>query len=218
MDKLKKGAWLYFVIEEEYQEGKSRKFFSLLPKKNMLSLGNILEKDWTCVRAKLLKDIDVLNITVDIFYNNIIVNRNIENRFIDYRDNTYEKEMNDDIFRCFNYDNIMDNRRDICNYTSMVFKGRRTFMMNRGKKMLNLLVHKSPYYVNYDFMYYGDFLKELGVKAFVYHYGYLLRNNKKEYYDMEIGMTDEKYTEEYIKNYDHVKGDCQFIYKKGKIV
>ena len=78
-------------------------------------------------------------------------------------------------------------------------------------------------YANVQFMRstpggdYGKFLKEFGYKAFIYHYGFILENHKKNYYDMELGFTNGDYVAEYVKKVDEVKGECQNIYKKGKL-
>ena len=71
--------------------------------------------------------------------------------------------------------------------------------------------------INYSKYYYGSFLKHFGYKAFIYHYGFILENHKKNYYDMELGFTQGDYVAEYIKKVDEVNGECQNIYKKGKL-
>jgi hypothetical protein len=83
--------------------------------------------------------------------------------------------------------------------------------------MINLLIFKNNTFINYSKYYYGKFLKEFGYNAFIYHYGFILDNNKKIFYDMELGFNSYKYVNEYVKKIDEVEGECQNIYKKGKL-
>jgi hypothetical protein len=215
MDTLKKDSWIYHVFYKIRSEKYEQWFYSLYPKINMFfSVKSDLP--WKCVRSKIIKDLNVLNLTVDVFYNNEIVNRKINNAYMDLRDDKYEHVIQEDLFRCLNNDKELDKRRDICNFNIIFPYGEDTFIKNMGKKMINLLIFKNNTFINYSY-YYGFFLKHFGYKAFIYHYGFILENHKKNYYDMEIGFTRSEYVAEYVKKVDEVKGECQNIYKKGKL-
>ena len=45
----------------------------------------------------------------------------------------------------------------------------------------------------------------------------IIISDKKNYYDMELGFTHGDYVAEYVKKVDEVNGECQNIYKKGKL-
>ena len=217
MDTLRKDSWIYYVISENYNKNYIAWFYSLYPKINMFDLDLKFDLPWRCVRSKLTKDLNVLNITVDVFYNNEIVNKKTNNIYLDLRDEKYENILKDDLFRCLSTDKESDRRRDICNFNIILPYGENTFAKNKGKKMINLLLFKNHTFINYSKYYYIDFIKKFGYKAFIYHYGFIPKNDKKIYYDMEIGFTDNNYAKEYVKKVDEVKGECQNIYKKGKL-
>jgi hypothetical protein len=191
-------------------------FYSLYPKINMFFFPKS-DLNWRCVRSKITKDLNVLNLTVDIFYNNEIVNRKTNNIYLDLRDEKYEHILQDDLFRCISTDKELDKRKDICDFNIVLPYGEDTFIKNMGKKMINLLIFKNNTFINYSKYYYGKFLKEFGYNAFIYHYGFILDNNKKIFYDMELGFNSYKYVNEYVKKIDEVEGECQNIYKKGKL-
>ena len=214
-DTIKKDSWIYYVVSDKYMN--LSWFYSLYPKINMLELDLKFDLPWRCARSKITKDLNVLNLTVDIFYNNEIVNRNINNIYLDLRDDKYEHILQDDLFRCLSTDKESDKRKDICNFNIMISYGEDTFARNKGKKMINLLLFKNNTFINYSKYYYVNFIKEFGYKAFIYHYGFIPKNDKKIYYDMELGFTDKEYIKEYVKKVDEVKGECQNIYKKGKL-
>jgi hypothetical protein len=216
MDTLKKDSWIYFVVNKK--EPYFQLFYSLYPKINMIELDIKIDLPWRCVRSKIIKDLNVLNLTVDIFYNNEIVNRKTNNVYMDLRDEEYKKFLYDDLFRCLKTDEELDKRRDICNFNIMIPYGEKTFVKNKGKKMINLLIFKNNTFINYSKYYYGYFLKKFEYKSFIYHYGFIPKKDKKIYYDMEIGFTDNEYVMEYVKKIDEVKGECQNIYKKGKLI
>jgi len=215
MDTLKKDSWIYYVVSDKSMN--LSWFYSLYPKINMFDLDLKFDLPWRCARSKITKDLNVLNLTVDIFYNNEIVNRNINNIYLDLRDDKYEHILQDDLFRCLSTDKESDRRKDICNFNIMIPYGEDTFARNKGKKMINLLLFKNNTFINYSKYYYVNFIKEFGYKAFIYHYGFIPKNDKKIYYDMELGFTDKEYIKEYVKKVDEVKGECQNIYKKGKL-
>ena len=215
MDTLKKDSWIYYVRSNN---GTSiQTFYSFYPKINMFDLDIKFDLPWRCARSKIIKDLNVLNLTVDVFYNNEIVDRKTNNIYLDLRDEKYEHILHDDLFRCLSSDKESDKRRDICNFNIILPYDEDTFAKNKGKKMINLLIFKNHTFINYSKYYYGKFLKEFGYKAFIYHYGFILENHKKNYYDMEIGFTSRKYVAEYVKKVDEVNGECQNIYKKGKL-
>jgi len=207
---IKKDSWLYYV-KSNYDKRKQM-FYTLYPKINMLNLGFEGNTKWYCVRNKLVKDLKVLNLTVDIFYNNEIVNRYYNNKFMDYRNNNNILE--DDIFRCIQNDDEMKKRKDICNYNIMLPYGNRTFVKNKGKKMINLLAYKNLFFADYRNYYYAFLLEKFDINAFVYHYGYILEKNKEKFFDMELGFVNEKILDEYVKKIDEVDGDCPILYKK----
>jgi hypothetical protein len=215
MDTLKKDSWIYFVVSKK--EPYIQWFYSLYPKMNMFNLDRKFNLDWRCVRSKIIKDLSVLNLTVDVFYNNEIVNRKTNNIYIDLKDEEYKKKFEDELFRCLHTDKELHNRRDICNFNIMFAYGKQTFFKNKGKKMMNLLIFKNNTFINYSKYYYIDFLKKIGYKAFIYHYGFLQKIDKNIYYDMELGFTDNESVFEYVKKVDEVNGECQNIYKKGKL-
>lgn len=215
IDEIKKDSWLYYV--SRWEDESKQNFFTFFPKINMFDVDVKLDFDWKCTRNKLVKNLKVLNLVVDIFYNNEIVNKKVDLKFLDYKKENYEEEIEDYLFRCLNYDKEMDKRKDICNYNIMEAMGSQTFVKNKGKKMINLLIFKNHHFLNYKEIYYSDFLEKYGIIAFVYHYGYLLKNNTRKYYDMELGFTNSKYRNEYVKKVDSQKGDCPILYKKGKL-
>jgi len=217
MDKIKKDALLYYIVSEKSYSKRIQLFYTLYPKINMFNLDTTYDLQYRCVRNRLLKDLNLINLTVDIFYNNEIVNKEVDTNFLDYSDEKYEKIMKDDIFRCLHYDNVMDERRDICNYNIMLPYGKDTFIKNKGKKMLNLLVFKNHFFNDYNVFYCSDLLFHFGIPAFLNHYGYLLKDNKRLYYDMEIGFYNKKFVKEYIKKVNEVMGDCPDLYKKGRL-
>jgi hypothetical protein len=214
-DTIKKDSWIYYVVSDKSMN--LSWFYSLYPKINMFDLDLKFDLPWRCARSIITKDLNVLNLTVDIFYNNEIVNRKINNIYLDLRDDKYEHILQDDLFRCLSTDKKSDSRRDICNFNIMMPYGEDTFARNKGKKMINLLLFKNNTFINYSKYYYVNFIKEFGYKAFIYHYGFIPKNDKKIYYDMELGFTDKEYIKEYVKKVDEVKGECQNIYKKGKL-
>ena len=215
MDTLKKDSWIYYV---RCNNGTSiQTFYSLYPKINMLNFDLIFGLPWRCSRSKIAKDLNVLNLTVDVFYNNEIVNRKIDNIYLDLRDEKYEYILQDDLFRCISTEKELDKRRDICNFNIIIQNGKDTHEKNKGKKMINLLVFKNHTFINYSKYYYVKLIKNLGYKAFIYHHGFILDNHKKNYYDMELGFTHADYVAEYVKKVDEVKGECQNLYKKGKL-
>jgi hypothetical protein len=216
MDTLKKDSWIYHIYYKFRNEKYEQLFYSLYPKINMF-FSEKSDLPWKCVRSKIIKDLHVLNLTVDIFYNNEIVNRKINNVYMDLRDDKYEHAIQEDLFRCLNNDKELDKRRDICNFNIVFPYGKDTYKKNNGKKMINLLIFKNNTFINYSNFYYTDFIKKFGYKAFIYHYGFILENHKKNYYDMELGFTDNNYAKEYVKKVDEIKGECQNIYKKGKL-
>jgi len=215
MDTLKKDSWIYYVRSNN---GTSiQKFYSLYPKINMFDLDIKFDLPWRCIMSKITKDLNVLNLTVDVFYNNEIVNRKTNNIYLDLRDEKYENILQDDLFRCLSTDKELDRRKDICNFNIIFPYGEDTFIKNMGKKMLNLLLFKNHTFINYSKYYYIDFIKKFGYKAFIYHYGFIPKKDKKIYYDMELGFTKGDYVAEYVKKVDEVNGECQNIYKKGKL-
>jgi len=223
MDTLKKDSWLYHIYYKTRNESHERWFHSLYPKINMFFFPEP-DRAWKCIRSKVIKDLNVLNLTVDIFYNNEIVNRKTNNIYLDLRDDKYEHLLQDDLFRCLSTDTELDKRRDICNFNIIYPYGRDTFLKNMGKKMLYLLIFKnnsfiniSPSYYYYLDNYYRRFLNNFEYIAFVYHYGFMLDNNKKIYYDMELGFINGDIISDYIKKIDEVEGECHKIYKKGKL-
>jgi hypothetical protein len=216
MDTLKKDSWIYYSFYKNFNENYLAWFYSLYPKINMFFFPKS-DLNWRCVRSKITKDLNVLNLTVDIFYNNEIVNRKTNNIYLDLRDEKYKHILQDDLFRCISTDKELDKRKDICDFNIVLPYGEDTFIKNMGKKMINLLIFKNNKFINYSKYYYGKFLKEFGYKAFIYHYGFILENHKKNYYDMELGFTHGDYVAEYVKKVDEVNGECQNIYKKGKL-
>lgn len=217
LDTIKKNAILYYVLQEEYNPINEKKFFTLIPKLNPFNIGYTLNADWTCVRNILKKDLTALNIAVDIFYNNEIVNRKTNNKFIDYRDEKYETEMEDELFRCYNYDNVMNERTDICNYNWMKDYGKATLFKNSGKKMIYLLVYKNFFLSDNKSIYYLDFIKNFNFTAMINHYGYIQYKDNKKFFDLELAFTDAKYTKEYVETLDVKKGDCKDLYKRGSL-
>jgi hypothetical protein len=217
IDKLKKDSWIYYLVSKDYNKTYIQWFYSLYPKINMFDLDIKLNLPWRCVRSKITKDLNVLNLTVDVFYNNEIVNRKTNNIYLDLRDEKYEHILQDDLFRCLSTDKELDRRKDICNFNIMIPYGEDTFVRNKGKKMMNLILFKNHTFINYSKYYYGYFLKQFGYKSFIYHYGFIPKKDKKIYYDMELGFTEDKYVKEYVKKVDEVKGECQNLYKKGKL-
>ena len=223
MDTLKKDSWLYHIYYKVRNKKYEEWFYSLYPKINMFFFPKS-NRAWKCIRSKLIKDLNVLNLTVDVFYNNEIVNRKTNNSYLDLRDDKYEHILQDELFRCLSTNNELDKRRDICNFNIIYPYGEDTFMKNMGKKMLNLLIFKNNTYINitpsyfyYIDNYYRKFLNNFEYGAFIYHYGYMLYNNKKIFYDMELGFINSDIISEYIKKIDEVEGECHKIYKKGKL-
>lgn len=211
MNEIKKDSWLYYVYSENDY---SQNFYTLYPKINMFNLGTTFDLEWKCVRNKLIKNLDVINLSVDIFYNNEITNRYFNDKFLDYKDENYNKAMKDDLFRCLNFDDELEKRIDICNFNMIENRGDKTWISNKGKKMIYLLIFKNPNIFYPDYIYYLNFLNKFNFKAFVYHYGYIM-NNKKDFFDMEVGFTNKYYVEEYVKKIDRKKGDCSILYKKN---
>jgi hypothetical protein len=216
IDTLKKDSWIYHIYYKIRNKSYDEWFHSLYPKINMFFFPK-LNKDWKCIRSKIVKDLNVLNLTVDVFYNNEIVNRKTNNSYLDLRDEKYENILQDDLFRCLSTDNELDKRRDICNFNIIHTYGEDTFKKNMGKKMLNLLIFKNHTFINYSKFYYIDFIKKFQYGAFIYHYGYMLYKNKKIFYDMELGFINSDIISEYLKKIDEVEGECHKIYKKGKL-
>ena len=233
---IKKGSYLYSTHggDKAYKkfEEQSIKFFTVYPypisQPPFISADNL-----NCIRGVLKKDTEVLNIAVDTYYNNPLVNDNYisqEFQYFDYRDPSYQTITSDTFFRCFpNHKGVYNHQ--ICNFNLKKILNPDEMFRNReirtksalnanqfdefdrhtkdnGKKALHMILFKTPKFVNMWHVYYADFLQKIGVPHFVYHTGALLYNGKKTYYYFEIFLSDPTLVE-YI---DVNKGECHKLY------
>lgn len=184
-----------------------------------------------CRRIKVKKKIPVVNLNLDIFYNNDIVNReNINYNYIDNIDENYNNLVNRDIFRCINNGNILKDNSDICNltkrnfnyltnYSWFEFKINGKKKKNLGKEFLNLLIFKNKYLTEYNKIYFVDWLANYNIYTFTYNYGYFFYDNKKMFYDTEMYFNSELLNiDEYFILIDRKEGRCSNLYKTGKLI
>jgi hypothetical protein len=183
-----------------------------------------------CKRIKLIKNLKVLNLNIDIFYNNEIVKDLIKKKY-KYIKSTkeYNKYENDEIYRCVNSAKNLKNRLAICNFTKKdfdflnsdswyKFQKNGKIRQNLGKNFLYLIIFKNKYLNSHDF-YYNTFLEHYNIYSFIYNYGYHFFDNKKQFYDTELYINKNKLNiNEYLKIIDNKKGYCHKMYKKSLLL
>ena len=190
------------------------------------------------MRIKLKKDINVLNLVVDTFYNNEIVNKNKQYKYLDLRDENYQKEDNNSLFRCINYDDKLKQRKHLCNFTKRnynflsknhklgydQFYHNNKLRSNKGKESLSLLLYKNKYINEPKQQSYNIFMDKFQIKFFINHYGYYTENNesndtkKESFFDTELYINNNILDiHEYFSLYDDKNGLCVDLYKKGKL-
>lgn len=217
LDEIKKDCLLYSVATKKKSLEEIR-FYGFYPVINMV--GEVISDKWYCTRTKLKKNIKTLNLTVDIFYNNIILKDSINKKFkfLDYKESNYNKFLEDDFFRCTNFKKVLANNKNICNFTIRKDNFNKDDLKNNlGKNMLNLIIFNNLY-GDYKFIYYLDFLKKLNFDHFVYSYGYDQTEEGDEFINgTEIGFPNNNISQ-YIEIVDNVEGECQNLYKKCKLI
>jgi len=209
IDTLPKNSLLYHTRSDDLTEGILRQFFSLYPKVNMINpFGLFNDADYHCFKYKLLEDLEVINLNKDIFYSDLFDKKDNEDEFVykDTRDNS--KIIKSKLFHCIG--NNLENRKQ-CNFNIIKdYKDTTTFLKNRGKRMLILLIAKTSLYwisneTYYHPYYYPEFLNHYNFKAFIYHYG--IFNGK--HLDTELGFCiDREARKKYIEYLSMNKGEC----------
>lgn len=240
IDVLKKDSIFYNLRTHDNTSLKKIWFAFLYPKVTPFKF----DKDPKCMRIKLKKDIKVLNLVVDTFYNNEIVNKEISknekiNTYLDLSDENYQKEEQNTLFRCINYDDKLKKRKHLCNFTKRnynflskdhklgydQFYHKGQLRSNKGKEALSLLLYKNKYINEPKQQSYNIFMDKFQIKFFVNHYGYYIENDSNDkktqkniFFDTELYINNNILDiYEYFKLYDDKKGLCVDLYKKGKL-
>ena len=207
IDEIKKDAIFYNIRVNKEQEFDTVRFYTFYPKGIYI---NLEEQDYIpyCMRVKNTKNIKAININIDTFHNNKIIEEKYKDKkfnYLDYRDNKYEKKINSKIFRCINSEKELKKRYDICNLK----------VISRRKKYLFLIIYKNFYTARFLYNYL-DFLKEFDVKFLINTYGDRREENK--FADMtELVIIDKKEIKNF-KKIDVNKGTCEDLFKKGKLI
>jgi len=190
-------------------------FYSIYPKLNLkkfLFQTYENDKNWICHTFQLTKDIEVLNLTIDTFYNNqIVLKKKREYEYYDPTDIKYKNIIKDKLFRCINTAKTLSQHRDICNLNLSMINDGIYNKYNSGKRILYMIINKNMSYINKSGLYYFDFLSKLGIKSFVYNMGYVLKDGEQYHYDNEFAVIDLDQLGKYIKNISIEKGECNKI-------
>jgi hypothetical protein len=220
-DKVKKGAYLYSIHGEngdKYFQEQTLRFFTLYPSA-IIHEPFKSPNNSNCIVCKLKEDIEVLNISIDTYYNNPLVDNydKEDYQYFDYRDPSHQTVMTDPLFRCLPHKKGSYNHQ-VCNFNlKKILKpdvkvvGASSFdefTRDSGKKALHLIMFKNPNFATMRDIYYGTFLQKIGVPQFVYHTGAVIHQGKKTYYYFEIFLSDRSLVE-YL---NIQKGECQNLY------
>jgi hypothetical protein len=186
----------------------------------------------SCTRIQLKKDINVLNLVVDTFYNNEIINEKKQYKYLDTRDINYQKEVEDELFRCINYDDVLERRKHICNFTRKnysslwknhnygygKFKYKGEMKSSRGKEALSLIFYKNKYLNEPIEESYDILMDKLKIKFFIYPHGYYFDDKGDHFLGTEFYINNNVLEiNDYFKLRDDKEGQCVELYKKGKL-
>jgi hypothetical protein len=217
-DTLDKGTYLYHNtknVDMTYMP----MFYSIYPTFNLAKfMFQNYEKDerWMCNTYILNKNIEVLNLVLDTFYNNNIVLGNVNKKNYSYYDPTnssYKSFKNNKLFRCLNSPKNVSDNKHICNLNFQIENNSKK-VNNSGKRMLYLIIYKTMSYFDGNappHYYYVNFLKKYGIEAFIYNMGYVLKNGDEYHYGSEFGCTDRDIAQKFINNISNEKGECNKI-------
>jgi hypothetical protein len=220
---IKKDGILYHMSNKEIKLSWMN-FTFLYPKHNSTDMPNSI-----CYRLKIKKNFKALNLNLDIFYDNEIVYKKKNYKYLSYTDTNYKELDEDKIFRCINTDKKMTDRLKICNIPIKkynFYEGQKkthelTFLVNGkrrknvGKDFLNIIIFKNRLITEYRIMFYINFLKEYNIKNFIWHWGYFQKSNKLVFGDTELYMEN---SHELLEIIDKEEGYCSDLYKKGKLL
>jgi hypothetical protein len=121
----------------------------------------------------------------------------------------------DGLFLCIGDD--LKTRKN-CNFNRIKnYKNMDTWQKNNGKRTLNEIIFKTKLFINYNYIYYIDFLKLFNVKYFLNNYGILYDENSEKYLDTELVFIEQDTFTKYLESITTFNGDCNEYVKSIQI-
>jgi hypothetical protein len=137
--------------------------------------------------CKIINDLSCLNLSIDILSNNKLYKTHDITPFLNII-----------------YNNNNNNNNNLIKYNNLIFNsnlnyikehtGNNTWILNKGKRLLNEIFLKSSNFIN-NKQYYFNFLTQYNINVIIYSYGFYKKFNK--FYSYELGFNIN--SKEYIK-------------------
>lgn len=178
-NKLAENTVLYHQINADYYNKTkiyTPKFFTIDPNINILDPLHLENNKYILLEFKLLKEIDILNLTSSIYFNNEITNKDF-NKYKDY------------LLKCYKLDDDLENNLKFCDY-DFVNPNLKIWEINYNKKnALLLIIWKNKKIIdrNQNFI---PFLLSLGIKSYFNQFSLIKNKNKMELLGEEFFIYD----------------------------
>lgn len=218
MTTIPKNTYLY---HHRHDDKEVSPFFGIYPFNNLINpFGFFDDLKYKCYVKKIKQDLNnVLYINVDTFVFNPLVGYDDINKikYYDTTDKYYKTIISNEngLFLCIGDD--LKTRKN-CNFNRIKnYKNIDTWEKNNGKRTLNEIIFKTKLFINYNYIYYIDFLKLFNVKYFLNNYGILYDENSEKYLDTELAFVEQDTYTKYLESITTFNGECNEYIKSIQI-
>ena len=180
-NKLVKDTNLYHQVNAKYYNASSYesyipKYFTIDPNIRIHDPLRLENNKYIVLEFKLIKEIDILNITSSIYFNNEITNKNF---------NKYKN----DLLKCYKLDDDIENNFKFCDY-DFVNPNLKIWEINYNKKnALLLIIWKNKKIIDRE-QNFIPFLLSLGIKSYFNQFSLIKNKNKIELLGEEFFISE----------------------------